>query len=76
MSGLLEFKQYFKRDIVTPDDEGCTPAIGAASAYSWLGRQLGTERKACIFIFVKDTGDISFALKYARVNDLQVGIQP
>jgi hypothetical protein len=37
-----------------------------------VGRQLNTERKVRIVTFVKGTGDSTIALKYARVNDLQV----
>jgi hypothetical protein len=66
-SGLPTFKQSFKGDIVTPDDEGYTEAIARWSA--------NAERPASLVAFVKDTGDISLALKYARTNKLQVAIR-
>ena len=67
MPGLLGFKQSFKGDIVTPDDEGYAQAIARWAA--------NAERKARIVAFVKDTDDVALALKYARMNDLQVAIR-
>ena len=67
MSVLPEFKQSFKGDIVTPDDEGYTQAIARWSA--------NAERNARIVAFVKDTDDVALALKYARTNNLHVAIR-
>ena len=67
MSVLPEFKQSFKGDIVTPDDEGYTQAIARFSA--------NAERKARIVAFVKDSDDVALALKYARTNNLHVAIR-
>ena len=67
MSGLSEFKQSFKGDIVTPDDDGYTQAIARWAA--------NLERKAHVVAFVKDTDDIALALKYALTNKLQVAIR-
>lgn len=67
MSGLPEFKQLFKGEIVTPGDEGYTQAIARWSATA--------ERKARVVAFVKDTDDVALALKYARTNDLHVAIR-
>jgi FAD/FMN-containing dehydrogenase len=67
MSGLSEFKQSFKGDIITPDDEGYTQAIARWSATA--------ERKARVVAFAKDTDDVSRALKYARTNNLHVAIR-
>ena len=67
MSGLSEFKQSFKGDIVTHDDEGYSQAIARWSAT--------VERKARVVAFVKDTDDVGLALKYARTNNLHVGIR-
>lgn len=64
---LSGFKQSVKGDIVTPDDEGYTPAIARWSA--------NAERNARIVAFVKDTDDIALALKYARTNNLHVAIR-
>jgi len=66
MTSLLEFKQSFKGDIVTPDDEGYNQAIARSTA--------NAERKARVVTFVKDTDDVALALKYARTNNLQVAI--
>ena len=62
MSGLSNFKQSFKGDIVTPDDDGYTQAIAR-----WA---TNAERNARIVAFVKDTDDVALALKYARTNNL------
>ena len=67
MSVLSEFKQFFKGDIVTPDDEGYTQAIARWSAIA--------ERKARVVAFVKDNDDVTLALKYARTNNLHVAIR-
>src|ERR1700733_2334130 len=67
MSGLLEFKQSFKGDIVTPDDEGYTQAIARWAA--------NAERKARVVAFVKENDDVALALKHARKNSLQVAIR-
>ena len=67
MSVLSEFKQSFKGDIVTPDDEGYTQAIARWAA--------NAERNARVVAFVKDTDDVALALKYARANSLQVAIR-
>ena len=67
MSSLPDFKQSFKGDIVTPDDEGYTQAIARWAA--------NAERKARIVAFVKGNDDIALALKYARTNNLQVAIR-
>jgi FAD/FMN-containing dehydrogenase len=67
MSVLPEFKQSFKGDIVTPDDEGYTQAIARWSA--------NAERNARIVAFVKDTDDVALVLKYARTNNLHVAIR-
>jgi FAD/FMN-containing dehydrogenase len=67
MSVLSEFKQSFKGDIVTPDDEGYTQAIARWSAIA--------ERKARVVAFVKDNDDVTLALKYARTNNLHVAIR-
>jgi FAD/FMN-containing dehydrogenase len=67
MSVLPEFKQSFKGDIVTPDDEGYTQAIARWTA--------NAERNARVVAFVKDTDDVALALKYARANNLHVAIR-
>jgi FAD/FMN-containing dehydrogenase len=67
MSGLPTFKQYFKGDIVTPDDDEYAEAIARWAA--------NAERPARLVAFVKDTDDIALALKYARTNKLQVAIR-
>jgi FAD/FMN-containing dehydrogenase len=67
MSVLPEFKQSFKGDIVTPDDEGYTQAIARWAA--------NAERNARVVAFVKDTDDVALALKYARTNNLHVAIR-
>lgn len=67
MSGLHEFKQSFKGDIVTPDDEGYTQAIARWAA--------NAERNARVVAFVKDNDDVALALIYARTNNLQVAIR-
>jgi FAD/FMN-containing dehydrogenase len=67
MSGLPTFKQSFKGDVVTPDDEGYTKAISRWAA--------NAERPARLVAFVKDTDDIALALKYARTNKLQAAIR-
>jgi FAD/FMN-containing dehydrogenase len=67
MSGLSTFKQSFKGDIVTPDDDGYSEAISRWAA--------NAERPARVVAFVKDTDDIALALKYARTNNLQVAIR-
>jgi len=67
MSGLSEFKQSLKGEIVTPDDDGYTQAIARWAA--------NAERKARVVAFVKNTDDVALALKYARTNSLQVAIR-
>jgi len=67
MSGLPTFKQSFKGDVVTPDDDGYTEAIARWAA--------NAERPARVVAFVKDTDDIALALQYARTNKLQVAIR-
>ncbi len=67
MSDLSEFKQSFKGDIVTPDDDGYNQAIARWAA--------NAERNARVVAFVKDTDDVALALKYARTNSLQVAIR-
>ena len=67
MSSLSTFKQSFKGDIVTPDDDGYSQAIARWAA--------NAERPARVVAFVKDTDDIALALKYARTNQLQVAIR-
>ena len=61
------FKQSFKGDIVTPDDDGYTQAIARWAA--------NAERRARVVAFVKDNDDVALALKYARANSLQVAIR-
>jgi FAD/FMN-containing dehydrogenase len=67
MSGLSEFKQSFKGDIVTPDDGGYAQAIARWAA--------NAERNARVVAFVKNNNDVALALKYARANSLQVAIR-
>jgi FAD/FMN-containing dehydrogenase len=67
MSGLPEFKQFFKGHIVTPDDEEYIKAIAR-----WA---VNVERNARVVAFVKDVDDVALALKYARANNLQVAIR-
>ena len=67
MSGLSTFKQSFKGDIVTPDDDGYFKAIAR-----WASN---AERPARVVAFVKDTDDIALALRYAQTNKLQVAIR-
>ena len=67
MSGLSIFKQSFKGDIVTPDDDGYFKAIARWAA--------NAERPARVVAFVKDTDDIALALKYAQTNKLQVAVR-
>ena len=68
MSILPEFKQSFKGDIVTPDDDdGYTQAVARWAA--------NAERKARVVAFVKDDDDVALALNYARTNNLQVAIR-
>jgi FAD/FMN-containing dehydrogenase len=64
---LSTFKQSFKGDIVTPDDEEYTEAIARWAA--------NAERPARVVAFVRDTDDIALALKYAQTNRLQVAIR-
>jgi FAD/FMN-containing dehydrogenase len=64
---LSTFKQSFKGDIVTPEDEEYTEAIAR-----WA---TNAERPARIVAFVEDTHDIALALKYAQTNGLQVAIR-
>lgn len=64
---LSTFKQSFKGDIVTPDDEEYTEAIAR-----WA---TNAERPARVVAFVEDTEDVALALKYARTNGLQVAIR-
>jgi FAD/FMN-containing dehydrogenase len=67
MSDISSLKQSFKGDIVTPTDPGYKEAIARWSAIA--------ERPARIVAFVKDTTDVSLALKYARDNNLPVAIR-
>ncbi|KAH9049802.1 hypothetical protein EDB83DRAFT_2522679 [Lactarius deliciosus] len=67
MSDISSLKQSFKGDIVTPGDANYKEAIARWAA--------NTERPARIVAFVKDTTDVSLALKYARDNNLQVAIR-
>jgi FAD/FMN-containing dehydrogenase len=67
MSGLSTFKQSFKGDIVTPDDDEYFKAIAR-----WASN---AERPARVVAFVKDTDDIALALRYAQTNKLQVAIR-
>ncbi len=69
MSGLRlpEFKQSFKGHIVNPGDEEYTKAIAR-----WA---VNVERNARVVAFVKDTDDVTLALRYARTNNFQVAIR-
>ena len=67
MSGLSVFKQSFKGDIVTPDDDGYLKAIAR-----WA---TNAERPARVVAFVKDTDDVALALKYGQTNKLQIAIR-
>jgi FAD/FMN-containing dehydrogenase len=69
MSALSAFKQSFEGDIVTPDDHdaGYPEAIAQCAA--------NAERPARAVTFVKDTNDVSLALDYARMNNLQIAIR-
>jgi FAD/FMN-containing dehydrogenase len=67
MSDISNLRQSFKGDIVTPTDPGYEEAIAR-----WVAN---SARRARIVAFVKDTADVSLALKYARDNDLPVAIR-
>ncbi|KAH8990419.1 hypothetical protein EDB86DRAFT_3235377 [Lactarius hatsudake] len=67
MSDISSLRQSFKGDIVTPGDANYKEAIARWAA--------NTEMPARIVAFVKDTTDVSLALKYARENNLQVAIR-
>jgi FAD/FMN-containing dehydrogenase len=67
MSDISSLKQSFKGDIVTPTDPNYKDAIARWSA--------NAERPARVVAFVKETTDVSLALKYARDNNLQVAIR-
>jgi hypothetical protein len=67
MSSLESFRQKFKGDIVTPSDADYDKAIAR-----WA---INAERKAKIVAFVKDTADVSSALKYAKANKLPVAVR-
>lgn len=67
MSDVSSLKQSFKGDIVIPADADYKDAIARWAA--------NAERPARVVAFVKDTTDVSLALKYARDNDLQVAIR-
>jgi FAD/FMN-containing dehydrogenase len=67
MSDISNLRQSFKGDIVTPTDPGYEEAIAR-----WVSN---SARPARIVAFVKDTADVSLALKYARDNDLPVAIR-
>ena len=67
MSGLPVFKQSFKGDIVTRDDDGSFKAIAR-----WA---TNAERPARVVAFVKNTDDVALALKYAQTNKLQIAIR-
>ena len=66
MSDITSLRS-FKGDIVTPSDANYKDAISRWAA--------NTERPARLVAFVKDTTDISLALRYARDNNLQVAIR-
>ncbi|KAI9435087.1 hypothetical protein H4582DRAFT_1972776 [Lactarius indigo] len=67
MSDISGLRQSFKGDIVTPGDANYEEAIARWAA--------NAQRPARIVAFVKDTTDVSLALKYARDNNLQVAIR-
>ena len=67
MSDISSLRQSFKGDIVTPADPDYKDAIARWAA--------NTERPARVVAFIKDTTDVSLALRYARDNNLQVAIR-
>ncbi|KAH9058045.1 hypothetical protein EDB87DRAFT_1627897 [Lactarius vividus] len=67
MFDISSLRQSFKGDIVTPSDASYKEAIAR-----WA---VNAQRLARIVAFVKDTTDVSLALKYARDNNLQVAIR-
>jgi FAD/FMN-containing dehydrogenase len=67
MSGLSVFKQSFKGDIVTRDDDEYFKAIAR-----WA---TNAERPARVVAFVKNTDDVALTLKYAQTNKLQIAIR-
>ena len=67
MSDISDLMQSFKGDIVTPADADYKDAIARWAA--------NAERPARIVAFVKDTPDITLALRYARDNHLKVAIR-
>jgi len=67
MSDISSLEQSFKGDIVTPADANYKDTIARWAA--------NAERPARVVAFVKDTTDVSLALRYARDNNLQVAIR-
>jgi FAD/FMN-containing dehydrogenase len=67
MSNISILRQSFNGDIVTPADPNYKEAIARWAA--------NAERPAKAVAFVKDTNDVTLALKYARENNLQVAIR-
>jgi FAD/FMN-containing dehydrogenase len=67
MSDISDLRQSFKGDIVTPTDPGYKEAIARWSA--------NAERPARVVAFVKDTTDVTVALRYARDNNLPIAIR-
>ena len=67
MSGLENFKQAFKGDVVTP---------GAPDYEKSLARwAANASRPAKVVAFVKDSEDIALAIKYAKAEDLPIAIR-
>jgi FAD/FMN-containing dehydrogenase len=67
MSDISKLRESFKGDIVTPTDPGYKEAIAR-----WIA---SSEQPARIVAFVKETTDVSVALRYARDNNLPVAIR-
>ncbi|KAH9836777.1 uncharacterized protein C8Q71DRAFT_58980 [Rhodofomes roseus] len=67
MSPIHDFPAEFKGDLITPDHPDYPKAISR-----WA---LNAKRNAAMVAFVKDTEDISLAIKYACAHGLEIAIK-
>ncbi|EKM52970.1 uncharacterized protein PHACADRAFT_147283 [Phanerochaete carnosa HHB-10118-sp] len=66
MSDSARFRDTFKGDILTPEDEGYERALAR-----WA---VNAIRRARIVAYVRDAEDVSTALRYAKENGIKVAI--
>jgi FAD/FMN-containing dehydrogenase len=67
MSDLTSFSKAFKGDIVTPSDSDYATSIAR-----WA---TNANRNAKIVAFVKDSEDVSLAIKFVKANKLPLAIK-